>query len=452
MIRIYNSLTNRMEAFKPIRENEVSMYVCGSTVYDNIHIGNSRPVVFFDTVARFFTFLGYQVKFVSNFTDIDDKIIRKAKQEETTETVISERYIASILDTYRALNCLPHYKNPKVTETIPEIVQFIELLVEKKGAYVVDGDVYFAIDQVADYGILSGQTKEKLIVGARIEENEKKENPIDFNLWKKTEEGLRFPSPWSEGRPGWHTECVVMINSIFHGPIDIHGGGLDLKFPHHDNEIAQAEVAFNHHIANIWMHNGRIDMAGEKMSKSLGNIIWAHDLVRTIGYQVYRLLLLNVPYGQPMTYRPELITQAETDLDKMMRPYIALKRKLQLEKKSIKVATSLTDASLKGLHQEFVEAMSNDFNTANAITVLFKVAKLLNSMLRSPELNETLASEVVFLFEQLTWVLGIEKALAPLTEEEIDLVRKWQQARQNKDFQTADHYREAVSQLGVFLS
>ncbi len=449
MIRIYNSITNQIEPFKPVHEGELSMYVCGSTVYDNMHIGNSRPIIFFDTVARFFMMLGYQVKMVSNFTDIDDKIINKAKAEHTTENVISERYIASILKTYQALNCLPHYRNPKVTETIPQIIEFIQLLIEKKGAYVVDGDVYFAIDRVSDYGILSGQSKEKLMVGYRVDTNEKKENPIDFNLWKKTDEGLQFSSPWSEGRPGWHTECVVMIDSIFHGPIDIHGGGLDLKFPHHDNEIAQAKVAFNHQIANVWMHNGRIDLAGEKMSKSLGNIIWAHELVERIGYPVYRLMILNVPYRQPLNYKEDLITQAQTDLEKMMRPYLGLKRKLQLEFNQTAIAKQLTHPEYLALHQEFVEAMSDDFNTANAITILFKVAKVMNGLLRTSLEQPLLIEEALFLFEQMTTVLGILKPVEALTEDQVDLVMKWRQARQNKDFTTADLYREEVARLGV---
>ena len=449
MIRIYNSITNQIEPFKPVHEGELSMYVCGSTVYDNMHIGNSRPIIFFDTVARFFMMLGYQVKMVSNFTDIDDKIINKAKAEHTTENVISERYIASILKTYQALNCLPHYRNPKVTETIPQIIQFIQLLIEKKGAYVVDGDVYFAIDRVSDYGILSGQSKEKLMVGYRVDTNEKKENPIDFNLWKKTDEGLKFCSPWSEGRPGWHTECVVMIDSIFHGLIDIHGGGLDLKFPHHDNEIAQAKVAFNHQIANVWMHNGRIDLAGEKMSKSLGNIIWAHELVERIGYPVYRLMILNVPYRQPLNYKEDLITQAQIDLEKMMRPYFGLKRKLQLEFHQTTITKQLTHPEYLALHQEFVGAMSDDFNTANAITILFKVAKVMNGLLRTSLEQPLLIEEVLFLFEQMTTVLGILKPVEALTKDQVDLVMKWRQARQNKDFATADLYREEVAILGV---
>ncbi|MBO7078315.1 MAG: cysteine--tRNA ligase, partial [Bacilli bacterium] len=302
MIKIYNSLTNKIEEFKPIKENELSMYVCGSTVYDDIHIGNSRPVVFFDTVARFFSYMGYKVRFVSNFTDIDDKIIKRALSEGVDESVISERYIKSIKETYALLNCLPHFKNPKVTETMPQIIEFIQLLVDKGGAYVEGNDVYFDVSKAKDYGILSGQSVEKLISGARVEENDKKHNPCDFNLWKETEVGKKWDSPWGEGRPGWHTECVVMINDIFHGKIDIHGGGLDLKFPHHDNEIAQASVAFNNKIANYWMHNGRIDLAGEKMSKSLGNVIWAKDLVKEIGYGPYRLMILNVPYRQPMAF------------------------------------------------------------------------------------------------------------------------------------------------------
>ena len=234
MIKLYNSLINKIEEFKPLKENELTMYVCGSTVYNDMHIGNSRPIVFFDCVARFFKYLGYNVKFVSNFTDIDDKIIKKAQSEGVNESTISERYIASILETYKLLNCLPHYKNPKVTENMDNIISFIDELVKKDGAYVSGDDVYFDISKAENYGILSCQRVEDLISGARIEENQNKKNPADFTLWKKTIVGKNWDSPWGKGRPGWHTECVVMINNILGPKIDIHGGGLDLKFPHHE--------------------------------------------------------------------------------------------------------------------------------------------------------------------------------------------------------------------------
>ena len=378
MVRIYNSLTKQLEEFKPIRENEVSMYVCGPTVYDSMHIGNSRPVVFFDTVVRFFKYLGYKVTYVSNFTDIDDKIIARAKESGLREEEVSERYIKEIKETYRRLNCLPHDHNPRVTESIPEIIDFISLLIEKGHAYEVDGDVYFDVSHIEDYGILSSQTIENLISGARIEENEKKRNPVDFTLWKKTEEGLNWTSPWGQGRPGWHTECVVMVHNLFKGKIDIHGGGTDLKFPHHDNEIAQAIAAYDHMIANFWIHNGRIDFSGEKMSKSLGNVIWTDELLDQVSHQVYRLMMLNVPYRQPLNYKDELLKQAANDYEKIRRAYNGLFRKLE---EAGEVEAETNDV-IEALREEFVSAMSDDFNTANAITAIFKAVKLANIYVR----------------------------------------------------------------------
>lgn len=451
MIRIYNSLTNQIEEFKPIHPNRVQMYVCGSTVYNNMHIGNTRPVIFFDVVARFFTYMGYEVQLVSNFTDIDDKIIHRAKNENTTETEISERYIREILNTYHKLNCLPHYKNPKVTETIPEIIDFIQVLLDKNGAYQVGGDVYFSIDQVPDYGILSGQTKDKLVVGARIEENEKKRNPIDFNLWKETEEGRRWHSPWSEGRPGWHTECVVMIDTIFHDKIDIHGGGSDIKFPHHDNEIAQAEIACGHKIANYWMHNGRIDMQGEKMSKSIGNMIMADDLVNQIGYQMYRLLLLNVPYRQPLSYKEELLTQVKLDFEKIYRGYMGLFRRLQIEYDITTPADAILANDLKVLEAEFITAMSDDFNTANGLTVIFKLIKLINQLSRQKEIDTDYANQTITLTQKLLWIFGMEFKEKPLTTDELSLVLRWKQAREAKQFDLADTYRLEMQNKGIVI-
>ena len=446
MIKLYNSLTNKIEEFKSIKDKEVMMYVCGPTVYSNIHIGNSRPVIFFDTVARFFKYVGYNVTYVSNFTDIDDKIIKRAREEGVTEKEISEKYISEIKKTYERLNCLPHDANPKVTETMDDIISFIEMLIEKGGAYVVDGDVYFDVSKINEYGVLSGQTVENLIKGARIEQNEKKKNPIDFTLWKATDEGVKWKSPWSEGRPGWHTECVVMINKIFKGPIDIHGGGLDLKFPHHDNEIAQSICAFNNKIANYWMHNGRIDLGGVKMSKSLGNVLWANDLLDKVPYQVYRLLILNVPYRQPLNYKEELLQQATNDYEKIKRSYISLYRDLEMNDFTFD-KVEITDENL----QTFVEAMSNDFNTANAITSIFKMSKIINNLIRDKNASGEIKKQAMQLYKEMLWVLGIEVDITPLTPDEKNIVCKWYEARNNKDFTLADELRKEINERKIVL-
>lgn len=450
MIKLYNSLTNKIEEFKSIKDKGVMMYVCGPTVYSNIHIGNSRPVIFFDTVARFFKYVGYNVTYVSNFTDIDDKIIKRAREEGVTEKEISEKYISEIKKTYERLNCLPHDANPKVTETMDDIISFIEMLIEKGGAYVVDGDVYFDVSKINEYGVLSGQTVENLIKGARIEQNEKKKNPIDFTLWKATDEGVKWKSPWSEGRPGWHTECVVMINKIFKGPIDIHGGGLDLKFPHHDNEIAQSICAFNNKIANYWMHNGRIDLGGVKMSKSLGNVLWANDLLDKVPYQVYRLLILNVPYRQPLNYKEELLQQATNDYEKIKRSYISLYRDLEMNDFTFD-KVEITDENLQNEKETFVEAMSNDFNTANAITSIFKMSKIINNLIRDKNASGEIKKQAMQLYKEMLWVLGIEVDITPLTPEEKNIVCKWYEARNNKDFTLADELRKEINERKIVL-
>ena len=451
MIKLYNSFTNQVELFEPIKEKEVSMYVCGSTVYNDMHIGNSRPIIFFDVVSRFFKYMGYNVKLVSNFTDIDDKIIKKAEQEGVDESVISERYIKSILETYQLLNCLPHYRNPKVTETMDKIIEFIELLVKKGGAYVVDHDVYFDVTKAKNYGILSGQSIDNLINGARIEENEKKHNPCDFNLWKETTVGKTWNSPWGEGRPGWHTECVVMIHDIFKGEIDIHGGGSDLKFPHHENEIAQSTVAFDNYLAKYWMHNGRIDLNGEKMSKSLGNVIMAKELVKEIGFGPYRLLILSVPYRQPLSYKEALLNQSKTDYEKMVSAKLGLIRKLQIEKNVLYNKVGIKNEELLNIKQEFIDAMSNDFNTANAITTIIKTVKLINNLIRQKEIDENFALELLTLLDEEMWVLGIDTIVEPLNDDDLALVQKWQSARNEKNFELADKLRKEIQDKGIKL-
>ena len=443
-------MTSEKEDFVPVDKNEVKIYACGPTVYNYIHIGNARPVVFFDVVSRFFQYVGYKVKFVSNFTDIDDKIIKKAESEGVDESVISERYIKSILETYRLLNCLPHYKNPKVTENMDNIIDFIKLLVEKEGAYVVDNDVYFNVSKDNEYGILSGQTVENLISGSRVEENEKKQSSCDFNLWKETIVGKKWDSPWGCGRPGWHTECVVMINNIFKGMIDIHGGGSDLKFPHHENEIAQSKIAFDNNIANYWMHNGRIDFNGEKMSKSIGNIVDAKGLVKEIGYGPFRLLILSVPYRQPLNYREELLSQVKGDYDKMYKAKLSLVRKLQLQKNIVlENNIVIKNEEVLKIKQEFIDALSSDFNTANALTAIIKTVKMINTLTRQKEFDEALGMELLTLLNEQMWVLGIDKEIKPLNEEELKVVLSWQEARNNKDFELADKLRMEITEKGI---
>ena len=320
-IKLFNSLTNKIETFKPLRENEVSIYCCGPTVYGDAHVGNIRPVIVFDTLRRFFERVGYDVKLVSNFTDVDDKIIKKAIEEGVTETVITDRYIAAYKDVLEKLNVKPHYKNPRVTEYMGFIISYIQDLIDKGAAYEINGDVFFRISSINDYGELSNIKVDDLVVGARIEENSKKESPLDFVLWKKTDEGIKWQSPWGLGRPGWHTECCVMINSIFGGKIDIHGGGFDLKFPHHENEIAQAKVHDHSKIANIWMHNGFVNFGNEKMSKSLGNVVLAKDAIAKYGGNVMRLLILSTHYRAPVSFTEETVLSSKNELDKIQKLY-----------------------------------------------------------------------------------------------------------------------------------
>ena len=341
---------------------------------------------------------------------------------------------------------MPYDHNPRVTQKIPQIIEFIKKLVEVNAAYVIDNDVYFDVSSVKEYGILSNQDIDSLILGERLEINDKKRNPIDFVLWKETKEGLNWDSPWGKGRPGWHTECVVMVDDIFKGKIDIHGGGSDLKFPHHENEIAQSLSANNHMIANYWMHNGRIDFGKEKMSKSLGNVIWANDLLEKIGCGAYRLLILNTPYRQTLTYKDELLNQYTNDYEKIKRAYTSLYRTVEIV--SAIEDVEIKDVELNNLKTEFIEAMSNDFNTANAITTIFKLVKLTNNILRGKN-DVKYLKEVLTLFKELLWVLGISVDLSSLSEEEKNLYKLWEEARTNKDFTKADEYRERLVKLGI---
>ena len=305
-MKIYNSLTDKKEEFKPIKENEVTMYVCGPTVYNYVHIGNMRPVITFDMIYKYLKYLGYKVTYASNFTDINPKIINMAKELNITEREVADKFIEAYLNDLKTYNCLNIDKRPRVIEHLEDIFNFINQLIKKDYAYEKDGDVYFRVKKIKDYGILSNQDIEELESGARVEVDEKKEDPLDFALWRKTIEGEQFNSPWGKGIPGWHTECVVMINSIFGKKIDIHGGGIDLKFPHHENEIAQSIALNNNYLANYWIHNGHINVDGEKMSKSLGNFILAKDFVKLHKPNIIKIALFKTHYRLPLNFTDDL--------------------------------------------------------------------------------------------------------------------------------------------------
>ncbi|MBQ2478190.1 MAG: cysteine--tRNA ligase, partial [Erysipelotrichales bacterium] len=333
-MKLYNTKTLQVEEFVPRHPHEVNMYVCGPTVYNYVHIGNARPIVIFDTLRRVFEAEGYNVRYVSNYTDVDDKIINKAIEEGVSETEIAERYMAAYNKIREDLHTEPLYDAPQVTKTMNEIIAFIGELVDKGYAYVVDGDVYFSVDMVPGYGHLSHQNPKDLEVGARVAENDKKRSGLDFALWKKTDKGIKWDSTWGPGRPGWHTECVVMIDKDFnHESIDIHGGGKDLRFPHHENENAQNLAAKGKDLANYWIHNGMVNVSGQKMSKSLGNTVWAKDVIEELGPDLTRWILLSVRYRDVLDYSPKTIEEAEKGLRKITTPIHQANVKLALADK-----------------------------------------------------------------------------------------------------------------------
>ena len=444
-MKLFNSLTNKLETFKPIHEGEISMYLCGPTVYNYPHIGNARPIIIFDTFKKMFEASGYQVKYVSNYTDVDDKIINKAKEEGVSESVISERYIEAYNEDRRRLHAdLPDVA-PKVTQTMDEIIHYIEDLVEKGFAYEIDGDVYFRVSKIEDYGKLSNQKIDDLMVGARIDENSKKENALDFTLWKKTKDGIQWDTKWSKGRPGWHTECVVMIQNEFKmDKIDIHGGGLDLKFPHHENEMAQC-CAHNHtNLANYWLHNGMVNIDGEKMSKSIGNVIWVKDILDELGENVVRWMMLTTHYRAPLNLNDETIEATKSELEKVCKPLTQSYVKMELTN------FSLDDNQYEAnLYQDFLNALQDDLNTPNAFKTLFEATKRLNAALRVRDINYNDVNQLVIAIEKMLYILGINIERVKLDEEDKTCFKKWKEAVKEKDFEKADAYRSNLQEKGL---
>ncbi len=441
-MKIYNTKTLKKEEFKPITEGEVKMYVCGPTVYDNVHIGNVRPVVVFDTLRRTFEELGYKVKYVSNYTDVDDKIIRRSKELGISEKELTDEMIAAYNDIRHKLNAADLYKTPRVTETMDEIISFIDGLVDKGAAYEKDGDVYFRTSSVADYGSLSNQNLDDLQVGARIEENDLKESPLDFALWKKTEDGIKWPTRYSIGRPGWHTECVVMINKELGSLIDIHGGGKDLKFPHHENERAQSMAINESELANYWVHSGMIDINGVKMSKSLGNFITAKDILSKVDPMVLRWFLLATQYRDDVNVSDEIIESSKAELTKIITAY--KQACVKLEVNDIKVDGMNEDA-----YKRFMDAMADDLNTPNAYAVIFEIVKNINQLVRVKEINfEALGKEVNTLVRCMN-VLGIVLPDMTMSDDDKKMYQEWMDAKSVKDFKKADELRTQLSQKGI---
>ncbi|MBR4496981.1 MAG: cysteine--tRNA ligase [Acholeplasmatales bacterium] len=437
---IYNSLSNKLEEFKPQNGNKVNMYVCGPTVYNYIHIGNARPVIFYDMLKRYLTFLGYDVTYASNITDVDDKIINQAIKENKTEKVVAKFFEDAFFDATEKVGSKKPDIIPHATEYIGEMIDFIQKLIDEGYAYNVDGDVFFRVNKIKDYGCLSNQVSADLESGARINVNDKKENPLDFALWKKTDVGIKWNSPFGEGRPGWHTECVVMNHKLFGTGLDIHGGGMDLKFPHHENEIAQFEALYKTHLAKYWIHVGRLDLAGAKMSKSLGNVIYVKDLNTTKDAMILRTLIVLSPYRNIIPYSQELLDQYKKEYEKWQRAYKQSLYELQYQN------VNLCDNDEKYI-ESFKEYMNQDFNVQNVLTLINEIVKEINVTLRGKDYNRN--AICLNTLKTILDVLGINLFVEKLKDEELELYKKYNDARAIKDFETADLYRKKLIELNI---
>lgn len=454
-IQVYNTLTRQKEPFHTIEENKVKMYVCGPTVYNYIHIGNARPAIVFDTVRRYLQYKGYDVTYVSNFTDVDDRLIKASIEQGDTVLNIAERFIKAYKEDVKALNVQEADIHPRATETMDEIIAFIEKLVERGYAYEAGGDVYFRTRNFDGYGMLSQQSIDELKVGARIEIGEKKEDPLDFTLWKAAKPGeITWDSPWGIGRPGWHIECSAMVEKYLGDTIDIHAGGQDLTFPHHENEIAQSEALHDKTMANYWMHNGYIKINNEKMSKSIGNVILVHELVKAYDPNVIRFFIQSVHYRHPINFTDDLLKSAVQAYDRLQTTYYNLKDRLN---KSTDLMTEEEvqkwEGTIKHFKNRFIEEMDDDFNTANGISILFDAAKEGNKLLQDKNSSVNLLTNYLQMFNELTGVLGLslEKEEALLNEDIEELIEARETARKARDFSKADEVRDHLKDRGVIL-
>lgn len=451
-ISIYNTLTRQKETFKPLNDNKVKMYVCGPTVYNYIHIGNARPAIVFDTVRRYLEYKGYEVDYVLNFTDVDDKIIVKSNETGEAVQTITNRYIDAYLEDVQALGVKEATHHPRVTETMDEIITFIKGLIDKDYAYQIDGDVYFKPRHFDGYGKLSHQSIDELRSGARIKVGEKKEDPLDFALWKNAKEGeVAWDSPWGKGRPGWHIECSAMAKELLGDTIDIHAGGQDLSFPHHENEIAQSEALNEQPFANYWMHNGYMNIDNEKMSKSLGNFVLTRDLIEKYDPMVLRFFMLTVHYRNPINFTDALLESAKNSLERIRTPYFNLEHRKKTSTNE-GLHTEKWLETIEGMKHKFEQAMDDDFNTANAITVLFELAKEANLYLEENQTESTVIKGFQTAISDLLEVLGIQLETNDLLDDDIDdLIEEREQARKAKNFARADEIRDLLNDKDIIL-
>lgn len=451
---VYNTLTKKKEEFITLEEGKVRMYVCGPTVYNYIHIGNARPVIVFDTVRRYLEYKGYEVNFVSNFTDVDDKIIKKAIEEGVTATEISERYIKEYLKDLKELNVKPATANPKATEEISGMIEMIQSLIDKGHAYEKNGTVYFKTRSFKEYGKLSKKNLDDLSAGIRIAVSDEKEDPVDFVLWKPKKEGEPFwESPWSEGRPGWHIECSVMSKHYLGDQIDIHAGGEDLVFPHHENEIAQSECCNGKEFAKYWLHNAFLNIDNKKMSKSEGNFFTVREIGEQYPLSVLRFFMLNAHYRSPINFSKDLIESAKISLERIQTSTYNLNYfKDTTTKEAMTAEEERVLEEVNELHKKFDDSMDDDFNTADAIAVIFEIVKVANSNL-NVESSKEVISKVLNKIIELADVLGIVAVKKEeLLDEEIEqLIEDRQNARKNKDFSKADEIRNLLLEKGIVL-
>ncbi len=436
-MKIYNTYSRQLEDFQPIEPGKVKMYVCGPTVYNYIHVGNARSVVAFDLVRKYLEFRGFEVQYISNFTDVDDKIIKAAANENISTKELSERYIAAFYEDTDALNVKRASQNPKATEFIEAMIEFIQELVDKEFAYVSQGDVYFRVSKSKDYAKLANKNLADLLAGASgrtDEETKLKESPADFALWKSAKaDEVSWQAPWGAGRPGWHIECSVMSTSLLGETIDIHGGGADLEFPHHTNEIAQSEAKTGQKFVNYWMHNGFVNVDGEKMSKSLGNFTTVHDLLQVVNPQILRFFLATTHYRRPVNFTDDALTEAENNIKKIENAY------RHLDEQAESNLSALTT-----FRNDFVAAMDEDFNIANGMTVFYDFVSWVNKGNGGPEVKE--------FFDQVLEILGIKFKFEQSLDSEIEaMIEARQLAREVRDFAKSDEIRDALKAQGIVL-
>ena len=457
MLQLYNTLTNQKEKFEPLNPGKVTMYVCGPTVYNYIHIGNARSAVAFDTIRRYLEYRGFEVNYVSNFTDVDDKIIKASQEMNLSVKEITEKFINAFYEDTSALNVKKATLNPRVMDNMDDIIKFIEVLVQKGYAYESAGDVYYKTRKFKDYGKLSGQLIDDLEQGAssRVEDidQDKKQDPLDFALWKKAKQGeISWDSPWGQGRPGWHIECSVMSTKYLGDTIDIHAGGQDLEFPHHENEIAQSEAKTGKKFARYWLHNGFVTIGEEdqKMSKSLGNFVTVHDLLKEVNPQVIRFFMSTTQYRRPIRYSSANLNEAKVNLNKLQTAYENLSYRL---KDSVEGNDKEVEVNFANLEKDFVKVMDDDFNVQNGISVVYEMAKQLNVYSEKEKVYTDTINNLINIYKKVVEIFGIsfseEKELLDDTIEQ--LIQERNEARKNKNFKRSDEIRDLLKEQGIIL-